>query len=652
MATRADYTADQIVVLEGLEPVRVRPGMYIGSTGSRGLHHLLWEIVDNAVDEALAGHCSEIFVSVDESGVVTVADNGRGIPVDLHASGESALDLVFTRLHAGGKFGGGGYKVAGGLHGVGASVTNALSEWLEVEVRRDGGQFRARYERGVPVGTVTRVAEVPDGESGTTVRFRFDERIFDEDARYSATTIEQRLREKSYLVRGLAFRFAWPGRDEQRYSSQRGLADYVRALNSEREPVHSSVVHLVHAGSSDDPSDIAIEVALQWTQSAEEHLYAFANVVPTPEGGTHASGLRRALTRTLNALNADAPRARRDRADAFEGRDVVEGLTAAITVCMEDPQFEGQTKQKLNNADVMPTVASFVSSAFAAWLNDPAHAKDGRAILERVRLAQEIRVARGRVSRKLRNAATSIFNDSNLPGKLADCQELRPVAERELFVVEGDSAAGSAKAARDAVFQAILPIRGKILNVLGARNGRVFENTEIEGILTALGGRKDLIGKQVVATLEPDQLRYGRVIVLSDADVDGAHIANLLLTLFAEVFPQLLQQGRVFLAQPPLFKVNLDARGDRVAYAHSDAERAALVKRHRRSGADVTRFKGLGEMNAEHLAETCFAPETRKLLQVTVQDLAAAHETLNLIMGSRPEPRRAWLEDVGLRTDQ
>ncbi len=655
MAT-SDYTADQIVVLEGLEPVRVRPGMYVGSTSSRGLHHLVWEIVDNAVDEALAGFCREIVVEVQGDGVVLVADDGRGIPVDIHeGTGESALDLVFTRLHAGGKFGSGGYKVAGGLHGVGASVTNALSEWLEVEVRRDGGTFRARYERGKATMAVTRVASLAKGEpNGTTVCFRFDRSIFDDEANYSVSTIEQRLREKSYLVRGIRFVLRAPEREEQVFLSKRGLGDYVRELNAEREPIHPGVIYL----ASDDLAahktgdETVVEVALQWTRSADEHLYAFANVVPTPEGGTHVSGLRRALTRTLNAIAHESGRLKRDKGETFEGRDVVDGLTAAISVRVENPQFEGQTKQKLNNAEVAGAVATFVSGALGAWLADGANQKEMKQILERVMLAREIRLARNKVSKKLRNEATSIFTDTNLPGKLADCLEQCPPEDREIYIVEGDSAAGSAKGARDASFQAILPIRGKILNVLGARNGRAFENSEVEGILTALGGRKDLVGKAVVATLDPAQLRYGKVIILSDADVDGSHITNLLLTLFAEMFPQLLQQGRIFLAMPPLFKVNMDPRGDNVAYAYDEVTRSALVRKHRRSGDDVTRFKGLGEMNPEHLAETCFTPATRRLAQVTVEDLAATQETLNLIMGSRPEPRRAWLEDRGLLLEE
>ena len=644
MANEHEYTADQIVVLEGLEPVRVRPGMYIGSTSTRGLHHLIWEIVDNAVDEALAGHCTEIVVEIGDDEVVTVTDNGRGIPVDTHSgTGESALDLVFTRLHAGGKFGAGGYKVAGGLHGVGASVTNALSDWLEVEVRRDKGRYTARYERGKAVRAVTRVGDAKD--TGTTVVFRFDAGIFDADAHFQPTMIEQRLREKSFLVRGLTFRLRIPGRDEQVFKSQNGLADYVRELNAEREAEHPTIIHLARDASD---GEIGVEVALQWTRSADEHLYAFANVVPTPDGGTHATGLRRALTRTLNALAHETGRLKRDKDESFEGRDVVDGLTAALMVLVEDAQFEGQTKQKLNNAEVAGAVSTFVSGALADWLSDPANQRDMKAILERVLLAREIRIARGKVSKKLRNEATSIFTDTNLPGKLADCLESLVVDERELYVVEGDSAAGSAKAARDSSFQAILPIRGKILNVLGARNGRAFENAEVEGILTALGGRKDLIGKNVVATLDPENLRYGRVVILADADVDGAHIANLLLTLFSEIFPQLLAQGRVFLARPPLFKVNLDPRGEKVAYAYDEAERSALIRKHRRSSDDVTRFKGLGEMDAEHLAGTCFLPETRHLAQVTVEDLAQAQETLNLIMGSRPEPRRAWLEGLGM----
>jgi len=643
VAARERYDADQIQVLEGLDPVRKRPGMYIGGTSARGLHHLVWEVVDNAVDEALAGHCTEVVVELDAEGVVTVIDDGRGIPVGTHReTGVSALELVFTRLHTGGKFGGGGYKVSGGLHGVGASVTNALSEWLEVEVRRDGHLWRQRYEQGVRTGGVEQVRKLKRGEgTGTTVRWRFDRAIFDRGVHYAPATIASRLKEKAYLVRGLTFRLRSPGHEEQVFRSERGLADYVRDLNEAREPVHPTVVSL-HSVTGEVPC----EVALQWTQTAEDRVYGFCNVVNTVDGGTHVSGLRAALTRALNVAAHDSGRLRREKGESLEPKDVVEGLTAAISVMLADPQFEGQTKGRLNNAEAKGAVQSFAYAHLATWLNAKENAKETRAILDRVLLARDVRLARAKISKKLRNAATSIFSDSNLPGKLADTLDNPnvPVEQRELFIVEGDSAGGSAKGARDANLQAILPIRGKILNVLGARSGRAFENAEVDSILVALGGRKDVIGKAVVATLETEHRRYGRVVLLADADADGAHISNLLVTVFHELFPRLLREGRLFLARPPLFRVMLaDGSSE---YAWTDDELRGVLKRTRRTGDHVTRFKGLGEMNPEQLRETAFDPATRQLVQVSVEDAAHVAETVSLLMGNDPSRRRAWLEEV------
>ena len=654
--TRPRYGADDIDVLEGLEPVRVRPSMYIGSTTSRGLHHLVWEIVDNAVDEALAGSCTLIRVELDDDGVVTVIDNGRGIPVAKHSkTGESALDLVFTRLHAGGKFGGDGYKVSGGLHGVGASVTNALSDWLEATVRRDGYEWTVRYARGASVQPVTRGRKLkPKEPTGTTVRWSFDRSIFDADAAYSRSVIEQRLREKSYLVRGLRFELQVPGKPLQVFVSKHGIADFVHELNAERDAVHPTVIFF---SSEDAPAsagaDIPVEVALQWTQSADEHVFSYANVVPTTDGGTHITGLRRAVTRAISAFAVDAGKLKKDKNESFEGRDIFEGLTAAVTVKIRNPQFEGQTKGRLNNPEAQTAVATYAYAALSGWFADKRNAKEAKAILQRCLLAREIRLAKGKISKKLRNEATSIFTDTNLPGKLADCLEALPVEDRELFIVEGDSAAGSGKAARDAAFQAILPIRGKILNVVGAgsRNGKAFEHAEIEGILTALGGRKDVIGRTVVATLEPQMRRYGKVVILTDADVDGAHICTLLLTMFHELMPALIDEGRILIAKPPLYRINLDSRGERYVYAYTDAERAELVRAHKRSGEDVMRFKGLGEMNPDDLRRTTMDPATRVLQRVEVDDAAEAAETILMLMGSHPEARRSWLEDVGLAVE-
>jgi len=652
------YTAKNFRVLEGLEPVRLRPGMYIGSTSSRGLHHLIWEIVDNAVDEALGGHCSTVEVELLEGNVVQVSDDGRGIPVDVHRpTGLAALDIVFTKLHGGGKFGDGGYKVTGGLHGVGAAVTNALSEWLEVEVRRDGYLWSARYERGHPARPVSRGAPIGTSRTGTTVRWSFDRTVFDPDARYSHTTVEARLREKAYLVRGLRFVLRWPGQPEKVFQSGNGLADFVREIdaNGERAPVHAHVAHLCsdEAGSAQGTTSISVEVALQWTAwsgkaDEVERAYSFANVISTTDGGTHVEGLKAALTSAVNRYAFETGRLKQDKKESFHPRDIWEGLTAAVSVKLADPQFEGQTKNKLNNSEAKGAVQTFVYSALSEWLRDKRFKADAEAVLERCLEARGSRLARSRADTKRKRG---IFDESPLPGKLEDCLETMPVDDRELFIVEGDSALGTAGDARDKRFQAVLPVRGKILNVLGATNDRVWKNAEIESVLVAMGGRKEAVGKRVVASLGHSERRYGKVVVLTDADTDGAHICNLLLAMFHELFPALVAEGRVFVARPPLFKINLDQKGERFVYAYDEAERSQLVKRHNRKGDDVSRFKGLGEMPWEHLRATCFDVSTRKLQQVSMEDMTEAAETLNLIMGNGPTAaakRRSWLEEVGL----
>jgi DNA gyrase subunit B len=657
-STASSYDADDIRVLEGLEPVRVRPGMYIGSTTSRGLHHLIWEIVDNAVDEALAGFCSEIVVEKLDDEVMQVTDDGRGIPVGVQQqTGLSALDVVFTKLHGGGKFGDGGYKVSGGLHGVGAAVTNGLSDWLEAEVRRDRHVWTVRYRKGLPEQAVTRGAALrPGTPSGTTVRWRYDPTIFDKDVRYSHSIVEQRLREKAYLVKGLRFVLRWPDRDEQVFYSENGIADYVSEIDSERTPVHPHVINLASddvAEAAISESSISVEVALQWTAwngktDETERVYSFANVISTVDGGTHVEGLKTALTRVMNSYAMECGRLKQDKKESFHPKDIWEGLTAAVSVKLTDPQFEGQTKSKLNNGDAKSAVQSFVYAAFGEWLRDKQFKKDADAILNRCIEARDSRLARSRADTKRKK---SVFDDSPLPGKLADCLDNRPVEERELFIVEGDSALGTGGVARDKNYQAVLPVRGKVLNVLGAKNEDVWRNAEIESVLVAMGGHKEAVGKRVVASLEHGERRYGKVVILTDADTDGAHIANLLLTMFHELFPSLIREGRIFIARPPLFKIDLDAKGERFVYAYDDTERSELLARHKRKGEDVSRFKGLGEMPWEHLRSTVFDPETRKLLQVQVEDLSESAEILNLIMGKGPaaaDKRKDWLADVGI----
>jgi DNA gyrase subunit B len=654
------YTADDIKVLEGLEPVRVRPGMYIGSTSSRGLHHLVWEVVDNSVDEALAGYCHQVTVEMLDDDVVQVTDDGRGIPVGIQKqTGLSALDVVFTRLHGGGKFGDGAYKVSGGLHGVGAAVTNALSRFLEAEVHRDGYVWTARYTQGLPDQPVTRGAKLRKGQGdGTIVRWRYDDTIFDADVRYSYTTIESRLREKAYLVRGLRFVLRWPGRDEQVFYSENGIADYVREIDAkgERVPAHSKVVYLSSADHPDPQfsgQPIAVEVALQWSAwngrtDEAERVSSFANVISTIDGGTHVEGLKAALTSVMNRYAYETGKLKQDKKESFHPKDIWEGLTAAVSVRITDPQFEGQTKSRLNNSEAKGAVQTFVYAALGEWLRDPKSKADAAAILTRCVEGRDSRLARSRADTKRKRG---VFDDSPLPGKLEDCLDTSGVEEREIFIVEGDSALGTAGDARNKNFQAVLPVRGKILNVLGAKNDRIWANNEIESILVAMGGRKEAVGKRVIASLEPRERRYGKIVILTDADTDGAHIANLLLGMFHELFPTLVAEGRIFVARPPLFKIDLDAKGEKFVYAYDETERSALMKANKRKGDNVSRFKGLGEMPWEHLRSTCFDPTTRKLQQVTVEDIGEAAETLNLIMGNGPAAagkRRSWLEEVGL----
>lgn len=659
-----NYGAEQIKVLRGLDPVRERPGMYIGSTDSHGLHHLINEVVDNAVDEFLAGRASEASVEVDGT-VVTVTDNGCGIPVEIHPEeGISTVEVVLTMLHAGGKFGGGGYKVSGGLHGVGVSVVNALSEWMEVSVRRDGYEWSARFERGLTVKSLRQGRKMTKGETtGTTVRFQYDPQIFEKGSAYTHTILEQRLREKACIARGMTFILRMTGHKEQKFFSKDGLAELVYDLNAERKAAHPHVIYLTSdelpqfVSEDEEAKDIPVEAALQWTGSSKEHVYSFANIVRTPGEGKHVEGLKAALTKAINNYGRERNKIKKD-SDAFRGDDVMNGLTVAIAVKLSNPKFEGQTKDKLHNSEARTATYTFAYNAFSAWLADKRNAKQADAILGRIVASRDIRIAYGQMSKKVRNEATSIYAKSGLPGKLDDCQpDAVPVDERELFIVEGDSAAGSAVDARDSTFQAILPVRGKMTNVLVAKDSQIWKkNTagiplEIELILMAMGGRKDVVGGKVIANLNPDDRRYGKIVIAADADADGAHIRNLLLTMFHEMYPQLIGEGRVFIALPPLFKIKLDTNGTKYEYAWTVDEMSNLLRRLGRTGQDVTRFKGLGEMDAEDLARTAFDVDTRKLQQVMIDDTTEAAETLNLVMGKSAERRRAWLEEVGLRIE-
>ena len=658
------YGAEQIKVLRGLDGVRSTPGMYIGSTDSYGLHHLINEVVDNAVDEFLAGYANEASVEVDGP-IVTVIDNGRGIPVEMHPEeGISTVEVVLTILHAGGKFDNQSYKVSGGLHGVGVSVVNALSEWLEISVRRDGYEWSARFERGLTVEPLSRGRKMAAGEgTGTTVRFRYDPQIFDKDVAYTHTILEQRLREKACIARGMTFILRMAGHKAQKFFSKDGLAELIYDLNASRKVAHQHVIYLASdelpqfVSEDEEAKDIPVEIALQWTDSSKEHIYSFANIIPTPGQGKHVEGLKAALTKAINNYGRERNKIKKD-SDAFRGEDVMSGLTAAISVKLHDPRFEGQTKDKLNNSEARTAAYTFAYNAFSAWLADKRNAKQADSILKRVAASRDIRIAYGQMSKKVRSEATSIYAKSGLPGKLDDCQpDAVPVDERELFIVEGDSAAGSAVDARDSAFQAILPVRGKMTNVLVAKDSQIWKKSmvgvplEIELILMAMGGRKDVAGGKVIASLDPENRRYGKIVIAADADADGAHIRNLLLTMFHEMYPQLIGEGRVFIALPPLFKIKLDANGTKYEYAWTVEEMNKTRHRLGRTGQDVTRFKGLGEMDAEDLARTAFDVDTRRLQQVSIDDATEAAETLNLVMGKSAERRRAWLEEVGLRIE-
>lgn len=621
-----EYGADQIQILEGLEAVRKRPGMYIGSTSSKGLHHLVYEIVDNAVDEALAGYCNTIEVNINKDNSITVMDNGRGIPVGInHKAGIPAVEVVFTKLHAGGKFGGGGYKVSGGLHGVGASVVNALSEWLEVEICLDGKKYMQRYERGKPVTKLKELGET--NLRGTKVSFLPDKELFEETV-FDYETLKQRLREIAFLTRGLKIilrdlREENPVIKEFHYEG--GIKEYVKYLNRHKDPLYPEIIYC--EGTKDD---VYVEVAMQHNRTYVEGCYSFVNNITTPEGGTHLIGFKNALTKTINDY-ARSQKYLRDNEPNLSGEDIREGLIAIISIKLQEPQFEGQTKQKLGNTEARGAVESIVTEQLTYFLEqNPTVAK---IICEKAVLAQRAREA-ARKARELTRRKTAL-EGSGLPGKLADCSEKDPT-KCEIFLVEGDSAGGSAKTARSRATQAILPLRGKILNVEKARLDKILENEEIKAMITAFGtGISD--------DFDISKLRYHKIIIMTDADVDGAHIATLLLTFFYRFMPELIKQGHVYMAQPPLYKIE---KGNSVRYAYSDDELNRILNEIGRDNVKIQRYKGLGEMNSEQLWDTTMDPEKRILLRVTMDENESSEidMTFTTLMGDKVEPRREFIE--------
>ena len=629
-AENTEYGADQIQILEGLEAVRKRPGMYIGSTSSRGLHHLVYEIVDNAVDEALAGFCTEIHVDINPDNSITVTDNGRGIPVGInHKAGIPAVEVVFTILHAGGKFGGGGYKVSGGLHGVGASVVNALSEWLEVTIYREGKEYKQRYERGKTMYPLKVTGDCDPNASGTKVDFLPDKEIF-EDTIYDYDILKQRLREMAFLTKGLRIVLEDKREGQERekvFHYEGGIREFVSYLNRSKEALYPEIIYC--EGEKDG---VAVEVAMQHNDSYTENTYGFVNNINTPEGGTHITGFRNAITNTFNDY-ARKNKLLKDSEPNLSGDDIREGLTAIISVKIGNPQFEGQTKQKLGNSEARGAVDSVVSKQLEIFLEqNPTVAK---ATVEKSVLAQRAREA----ARKARDLTRrkSALDSMSLPGKLADCSDKNP-ENCEIYIVEGDSAGGSAKTARNRATQAILPLRGKILNVEKARLDKIYGNKEIKAMITAFG-------TGIHEDFDISKLRYHKIIIMTDADVDGAHIATLLLTFLYRFMPELIKQGYVYLAQPPLYKVE---KNKKVWYAYDDDELNNILTEIGRDGNNkIQRYKGLGEMDADQLWETTMDPEKRILLRVTMDEAATSEIdlTFTTLMGDKVEPRREFIEE-------
>ena len=625
-----EYGADQIQILEGLEAVRKRPGMYIGSTSSRGLHHLVYEIVDNAVDEALAGFCTEIQVIINQDNSITVIDNGRGIPVGInHKAGIPAVEVVFTILHAGGKFGGGGYKVSGGLHGVGASVVNALSTWLEVTICREGKVYQQRYERGKTMYPLKMVGECDPEQTGTKVVFLPDSEVFEETV-YDYDILKQRLREMAFLTKGLKIilKDSREGMEREKiFHYEGGIREFVSYLNRSKEALYPEIIYC-----EGQQNGVSVEVAMQHNDSYKENCYGFVNNINTPEGGTHIVGFRNALTKTFNDY-ARKNKLLKESEPNLSGDDIREGLTAIVSVKIEEPQFEGQTKQKLGNSEARGAVDNVVSKQLEIFLEEnPSVAK---VIVEKSVLAQRAREA-ARKARDLTRRKSALDNMS-LPGKLADCSDKNP-ENCEIYIVEGDSAGGSAKTARNRVTQAILPLRGKILNVEKARLDKIYSNAEIKAMITAFG-------TGIHEDFDITKLRYHKIIIMTDADVDGAHIATLLLTFLYRFMPELIKQGYVYLAQPPLYKVE---KNKKVWYAYDDNELNGILTEIGRDGNNkIQRYKGLGEMDAEQLWETTMDPEKRILLRVTMDEAATSEIdlTFTTLMGDKVEPRREFIEE-------
>ena len=620
-----EYGASQIQVLEGLEAVRKRPGMYIGSTGPRGLHHLVYEIVDNSIDEALQGYCDRIYVSLNEDGSVTVKDDGRGIPVEIHPkTGKSTLETVLTVLHAGGKFGGGGYKVSGGLHGVGISVVNALSKWLVADVYRDGKIYRQTYEKGITTSELEVVGE--SHHTGTIINFMPDETIFDE-IEFKYETLEHRLRELAFLNKGVKIVF-----EDKREGSQRkkefhyegGLVEFVKYLNKTKTPIHDDVVYI-----DKKVGDSIVEIAMQYTDGYTENIYSFANNIDTHEGGTHLAGFKAALTKTVNDY-AKRNKLIKENEGNLTGEDIREGLTAVISVKLPDPQFEGQTKTKLGNTYMRGNVDGVTVEELGAFLEE--NPTTARTIVDKGLRAQRAREAAKRARELTRRK--SVLESTSLPGKLADCAEKDP-AKSEIFLVEGDSAGGSAKQGRDRHTQAILPLRGKILNVEKSRLDRILSSDEIKNMITAFGCG---IGND----FDLEKARYHKIVIMTDADVDGAHIRTLLLTFFFRYMRPLIENGYVYAAQPPLYKVK---KQKKEYYVYSDKELEVLLEEIGRTGVELQRYKGLGEMNAEQLWDTTMNPETRTLLQVTIEDAVMADQVFSMLMGDKVGPRKEFIEE-------